>query len=119
VRELLEWKGKTDDTTVPSRVKLRVFERHGGICHISGRRIRAGEAWDLDHIVSLINGGEHRESNLAPALIGPHKTKTKADVAEKSQMYHKKKKAYGIRSKRRTIGGRKFDGTPVFPKWRD
>jgi hypothetical protein len=38
----------------------------------------AGDKWQLDHIVALINGGEHRESNLAPILDAEHKAKTKA-----------------------------------------
>jgi hypothetical protein len=44
----------------------------------------AGEAWECDHVIALKNGGENRESNLAPALVAPHKKKTKADVKEKS-----------------------------------
>jgi hypothetical protein len=27
------------------------------------------------------------------------------------------KKSYGLRRRRRTIGGRKFDGTPIPPRW--
>lgn len=43
-RELDEWIGKSDDTAIPLRVQLRIFERCGGVCHISGRKIRAGAA---------------------------------------------------------------------------
>lgn len=120
-RKVEEWIGKSDDAPVPPRIRVRVYDRHGGICHISGRKIRAGEAWDLDHIVSLINGGEHRERNLAPALKAPHKEKTKEDVAEKSRVYHKKAKNLGISLKKKSpmpgskASGwkRKFDGTVV------
>lgn len=82
-RSLPEWIGKTDDTPVPPRVKLRVFLAHGGVCHISGRKILPGDQWDLDHVKALRNGGENRESNLAPALRDKHREKTAADVAEK------------------------------------
>ncbi|MEI3853595.1 MULTISPECIES: hypothetical protein [unclassified Ensifer] len=44
-----EWIGKTDDEKVPPRVRLRLFEQYGGVCQLSGRKIMAGEAWDLDH----------------------------------------------------------------------
>ncbi len=91
VRSVVEWRGKTDDAAIPDRVRLRVFERHGGICHISQRKILSHEKWDLDHIVSLVNGGAHVESNLAPALRDKHKLKTKADVAEKARIYKKRK----------------------------
>jgi len=96
-RSLPEWIGKTPDSPIPPRVRLRVFERHNGVCHISGRKIRPGEAWECDHIVAVINGGEHRESNLAPALVDPHKEKTALDVAEKSVSVRKRKKHLGIK----------------------
>lgn len=95
-----EWIGKTPDTPVPPRVKLRVFEKHGGVCHRAGRKIRPGEPWDTDHVVALINGGENRETNLAPCLKDKHKEKTAEDVAIKSQTYKTKKAHWGIRSKK-------------------
>ncbi|MGA7809656.1 HNH endonuclease [Bradyrhizobium sp.] len=113
-----EWIGKTPDASIPARVRLRVFERYGGRCHFSGRRIMAGEHWDCDHILALCNGGEHREANLAPILRGkPHKEKTAADVAEKSRVYRKRANHVGVKRKRRTIPGRKFDGTPIPARW--
>lgn len=84
-RALAEWIGKTDDAKVPPRVRLRIFEREGGMCHLSGRKIMPGEPWDLDHKAALINGGQHRETNLFPALRDKHKIKTAADVAEKAK----------------------------------
>lgn len=91
-RALPEWIGKTDDSKIPDRVRVRIFEREGGRCHLSGRKIMPGEPWDLDHKVALINGGEHRESNLFPALRDKHREKTREDVAEKAD-------AYRVRSK--------------------
>jgi 5-methylcytosine-specific restriction protein A len=85
-RALPEWVGKTDDEKVPPRVRARIFARHNGVCHLSERKIMAGEPWDLDHIVALINGGQHRESNLAPVLRDKHRRKTAEDVAEKARV---------------------------------
>jgi 5-methylcytosine-specific restriction enzyme A len=90
-----------------------VFDRHNGVCHLSGRRIRPGEAWDCDHVVALVNGGEHREGNLAPALKAAHAVKTKADVAEKSITARKRTKHLGIKKPRTIRSWRKFDGTIV------
>ncbi len=95
-RSTPEWIGASDDAKIPMRVRLRVFERHGGQCHISGRLIRAGEAWECDHVVALCNHGEHRESNLAPALADLHRQKTARDVAEKATVYRKRAKHLGI-----------------------
>jgi len=96
-RSVEEWRDKTDDSAIPPRVRLRVFDRHGGICFLSGRKIRPGEQWDCDHAVALINGGEHRESNCVPVLKAPHKAKTAADVAEKSKVYRKRASHVGIK----------------------
>lgn len=107
-RETPEWIGKTDDSTIPPRVRLRVFERHGGICHLSGRKIAPGEPWDCDHVIALINGGEHRESNFAPALRDKHREKTAADVAEKSRTNRKRMKNLGIGPARKKLQGQGF-----------
>jgi hypothetical protein len=45
-----------------------------------------GEKWQADHKIALINGGKNCESNLFPALVGPHKAKTKIDMAEKAKV---------------------------------
>lgn len=68
MRLVPEWVGKNDDSPVPPRVKARVFEAHHGICHISGRRIMAGEKWDTEHVLAISLGGENREKNLAPCV---------------------------------------------------
>lgn len=101
-RSVDEWIGSSPDAKIPPRVRARVFEAHRGVCHLSKRRIRAGEAWECDHIIALCNGGQHRETNLAPALSEPHKIKTKADVREKSKIARLKKRHLGIK-KDRTI----------------
>jgi 5-methylcytosine-specific restriction protein A len=103
-RSVPEWIGATPDTAIPPRVRLRVFEAHGGVCHISGRKIRAGEKWEADHVIALINGGENRESNLAPALSDKHKAKTRADVRQKADVARKRHKHLGIK----TDSGRKL-----------
>jgi 5-methylcytosine-specific restriction protein A len=95
------WQGSTPDAKVPPRVKLRIFEREGGKCWISGRKIRPGEPWDLDHRIALCNGGTHSEDNLAPALRDKHRLKTAEDVAVKSQTYRQKAKHLGVKPKSR------------------
>lgn len=96
-RSVPEWIGKTPDSKIPPRVRMRVFERFNGVCYLSGRKIAAGEIWDCDHIRALVNGGEHRESNLAPALQDKHRAKTADDVREKSVVSRKALAHRGIR----------------------
>lgn len=117
-RSVPEWIGKTDNTPIPPRVKLRVFEAYHGNCTKCLAKIVGKLTPQYDHAVALINGGENRESNIQLICSECHKLKTKKDVAEKSQVYHKRVKALGIKARRRTIGGRKFNGEPIFPKWK-
>lgn len=115
MRRVPEWIGKTDDARVPPRVRLRVFLDHEGRCWLSGRKIAPGEPWELEHKIALCNGGEHRESNLAPALKDKHREKTADDLAEKSAVYRKAAKHAGIRPPSR-LQSRGFD--PVQPQRR-
>ncbi len=92
MRSVPEWIGSSPGAKVPPHVRLRIFNAHGGKCHISGRKIMAADAWDLDHVRALCNGGEHRETNLAPALRDKHREKTAADVAERAKVDRIRKK---------------------------
>lgn len=112
-----EWIGKSHDTKIPNRVKLRVFEAHSGTCALTGRKIRAGDEWDCDHRIALANGGEHRESNLQPVLRAAHRRKTAEDVATKAKADRVRKKHLGIWQPKSRLGSgrwkKKLDGTVV------
>lgn len=110
MRSVDEWIGKTDDAKVPPRVKLRIFESYGGHCYLSGRKIGPADKWEIEHIVALCNGGENRESNLAPALKDKHKEKTANDVAEKSRVSRKRSKHLGAKRKSRPMPGSRVSG---------
>jgi 5-methylcytosine-specific restriction protein A len=96
MRSTDEWIGKTDDDPIPPRVRVRVFERFGGVCQLSKRKIHAGEPWDVDHVKALILGGEHRERNLQPVLRDKHREKTAGEVAIKSKIARVKAKHRGV-----------------------
>ena len=111
MRELPEWIG-VPGGRIPPRVRLRVFYRDSGICQCGCQRlIHAGEKWQTDHRIALVNGGENRESNLRTLLAKHHATKTKADVAEKSRVYRKQSKHLGIKAPRKITRWRRFDGS--------
>lgn len=101
-RSTEEWVAKHDDQKVPPRVRQRVFDRHNGICHLTGRAIQPGEKWELEHIHALILGGEHRESNMAPALASAHKVKTATEMKVKSKIARVRKKHLGIKGEKRS-----------------
>lgn len=119
-RSLEEWCGATPDSPIPPRVRLRIFERFDGICQITKRKIRAGDAWAIDHIVPLADGGSHCETNLVPVLEIAHRQKTSKENTERAKVRSIKKKHSGITNDRQPMAGskksrwkRKMDGTVV------
>lgn len=104
-RTVKEWRADTDDQRAPPRVRARIFDREGGKCHLCGQPI-IGKKWALDHVKALINGGENRETNLAPVHIACHAEKTAQDVAEKARIAAKRRKHIGI------VDATKMQGRP-------
>jgi 5-methylcytosine-specific restriction protein A len=113
MRSLDEWHAEHDDQAVPPRVKLRIFSEHGGFCPICTRALRPGQ-WDIDHIIALGIGGQHREGNLQPVCRTPcHSDKTKADRRAKAKSDRSRKRSAGIAKPRTMTRWRRFDGSPV------
>ena len=120
-RTIPEWIGKTDDSPIPNRVRLRVFLRFGGICQCGcNTAIRTGQKWQCDHKLALVNGGAHSEANLWPMLVEHHRNKTQTDVAAKALTYRKRKAHLGLKRARKPLPGsrasgwkKKMDGTVV------
>lgn len=96
-RSILEWVGRNDDAKVPESVQQRVFEAYGRRCYLSGKEIRQGDKWEIEHKVPLWLGGEHRESNLAPALVDAHQRKTAAEAKVRAKINRIIRKQYIIR----------------------
>lgn len=61
--------------------RVRLFDLHGGACHICQEKIRVGEAWELEHIVAWELTRDDSDGNVKPAHKDCHKTKTAIDVA--------------------------------------
>lgn len=122
MRSVPEWEGKTDDTPIPPRVKLRIFERFNQHCNSCGLLIVGRLRPAYDHIIALANGGRNIESNIQLLCSACHATKTKSDVAIKSATYNKRAKRLKLK-KRKLIPGskgsgfrKKMDGTVVREK---
>lgn len=105
-REVAEWVADNDNQAVPARVKIRVFDRAGGVCAECTLPIVGKLRPAYDHIQALINGGQHREANLQLLCVPCHAVKTKADVAEKSVTARVRAKHIGIKKPSRFPGSR-------------
>jgi len=115
-RTVSEWVGKNDDAKVPARVRDRIFQRDNGTCHICKLTIKPGETWEADHITALINGGENRESNLAPAHKHCHVGKTAKDRKEKDKVAKVRQKHNGSRRPKQSIRSAGFPSTGKTPR---
>jgi len=100
-RSVAEWIGKTPDAKPPPRVLLRILRRHKGKCYLTHVEIRDGDEWDAEHILALEDGGENRESNLAPALKAPHKVKSAEERKRRAKADAASKAAFGIKKRSR------------------
>lgn len=113
------------DTTPRQRLtakrRLEIFTAAGGRCHIcEGKIDGVREKWEIEHIISLENGGSNGDDNLAPAHVGCHRTKTRDDrasAAKGRRIYAKHNGLYRPRSvmpgSRASKWKRKIDGTTV------
>lgn len=81
MRSVPEWIATSDDQAIPKAVKLRIWAREEGRCYLTGLKINAlKDTYEFEHVIALVNGGEHREGNIKLALTEAHKVKSKADA---------------------------------------
>jgi 5-methylcytosine-specific restriction protein A len=106
-RKLPEWRGKTDDSRPPPRVRLRIFDREKGVCHECHQPILPGEKWQCDHRPALVNGGQNRESMMFPVHDGCHRNRTARDVAEARKVQRSRQKHV------RAVDGPKMQSQPM------
>lgn len=111
MREIPLWVGKTDDEKVPDRVRLRIWRREDGVCHISRRKILPADDWHLEHRIALADGGRHSEDNLFPALIDPHKDKSADEAAVRAKADAIAKRHVGITQPKQKIQSHGFPNT--------
>jgi 5-methylcytosine-specific restriction endonuclease McrA len=98
MRKVPEWKGRTDDTPAPARVKARLYLDAEGRCKHCTRFIDGSAlVGEYDHIIPLILGGENKESNLQLLCSECHATKSLLDVKLKAKVARVRKRHLGLR----------------------
>ena len=98
------------------KARAAIFEAAGGLCHICGGRIQAGEAWELEHVTALSMGGADEADNLRPAHIKCHRNKTSAEAPILAKARRLEAKHKGTWPKSRTpLRSRGFQKTREIP----
>jgi len=117
-RAVPEWVADHPDQEIPKRVKLRIWERCDGRCHLSGLKIDAlRDEFDYEHIKRLADGGEHRELNIALALRDKHRKKTGAENSAGAKADRIRLKHSGKWPKtKRPLKGRGFEPSRPIPR---
>ena len=95
--------------------RLRLFQLHGGACHLCSGKIQVGEAWEISHDIPLELGGADDDSNAKPAHKKCHARQTaEIDVPAIAKAKRRERKHAGIRKPRSITRWRRFNGDPVF-----
>jgi hypothetical protein len=99
-RPVKEWIGKDAAQEPPERIRHRVAETFGWVCYLSGQPISKAKGFDLEHVVSIREGGAaaNRESNLRPAERAAHKDKTRREKKEQALADRKARAAAGTKA---------------------
>lgn len=114
-RAVPEWVADHPDQDIPRRVKLRIFDRCGGRCGLTGKKLRTGE-FDFDHIKRLRDGGEHRETNIHVVWRPKHREKTAQENSDQADADRIRAKHLGLWPASKTpLRSRGFQKTRVVP----
>ena len=91
--------------------KVRLFDRHKGLCHVCGLRIDAsrGERWEVEHKTPIWLGGADDETNMAPAHVRCHREKTSKEAGDRAKTNSQRQAFLGVPKpvKKRMAAGRK------------
>lgn len=61
---------------ITAKMRVDIFERHGGMCHLCQMKVIAGEDWDVSHQIPLEAGGLDDASNWLVAHRKCHRVHT-------------------------------------------
>lgn len=105
----------TNRKTLSHRAKVRIFDRHCGVCHLCGVQIDfLHETWEVSHVLSLWLNGVDNETNMKPAHVDCHSAHTRDEAPVRAKSDRVRARYLGAHKTRHPMHGwRKFDGTPV------
>lgn len=99
--------------------RAKFFEEKGGVCHICEQKIKAGEKWEIEHIIPFAISEDDSFENTAPAHVKCHKAKTAKDkgIIDKGKRIRAKHiGAWVSKTPMKSKFKKKMDGTVVDSK---
>jgi len=95
---------------ISTRERVDIFNRNNGVCHLCAGKITAGEAWDVEHIIPLAQGGDDDGDNLQPAHRKCHAAKSKQDATNTARAKRREAKHLGAKTTARPLPGSRASG---------
>lgn len=77
--------------------RVRIFDAHHGTCSVCHFRIQVGQAWEIEHLKPLADGGADVPLNMAPVHAKCHKPKTAKEAGERSKVVRIRANHLGVR----------------------
>ncbi len=94
--------------------RVRIFLEASGICHICHTFIDATKhPWHVEHVTPLWLGGADDESNMRPAHIDCHASKSADEAPQRAKSNRIRARRIGIKKPRSIRQWRRFDGSIV------
>lgn len=81
-----------------TRARTAIFVAAGGICHLCGGKITVGQAWEIEHVIPLAQGGADEPGNMRPAHARCHKAKTADDLCNIARAKRREAKHIGAKA---------------------
>lgn len=105
--------GNTKRRSMTPTRRLRIFEKHNGLCVTCGIRIKAGDDWFIEHAIPLALGGKDEDDNCGPAHTACKAGKDIEDFGRIAKAKRIKQKHFGMKKPSRqqikSAGFPKFD----------
>ena len=94
--------------------RLELFNANGGICHLCGGKIEAGQAWELDHVIEYTLTRDDSDENMKPAHKKCHRAKTSTRATVLAKVARIEAKHAGVKKPSKWGPFRKkMDGTVI------
>jgi len=96
--------------SISKAMRVRIFDAASGVCHLCKLPINAtrGEKWHVEHVKPLWEGGSDDESNMAPAHVDCHATKSSEEAAPRAKGTRQRASHIGIKRDGPKIANRGF-----------